>query len=115
MWRFITAILLCVASISAVAQSDAKYQVGNIVAVTPHAANGSTATDSTQYEVSVQVGKMVYVVLSTVPPGNETIKYITGRQVLVAVGEKTLTYNNILGQSFEVPILRKEPAGARPK
>jgi len=115
MSRSITAILLCFVTLSAFGQSKLKYQVGTVVAVNPHTTKPDSASESTSYDVSVRVNNTVYVVLATVPAGTETVKYMTGRDVLVAVGEKTLTYNNILGQSFEVPILRTMPAQAKPE
>jgi hypothetical protein len=33
-----------------------------------------------------------------------------GRQLLVLVGKKTIEYNDILGQSLEVPIISQKPA-----
>ena len=33
--------------------------------------------------------------------GTGTVKYAAGRELLVLVGEKTIRYNNILGQSLE--------------
>jgi hypothetical protein len=39
----------------------------------------------------------------------ETIKYAAGRELLVQVNEKTITYNDILGQSLEVPIVSQKP------
>ena len=111
--RLVAAIVLCLCTLSGFAQSGSKYQVGTIVGVAPHAAKDSGSADSDSYEVSVQVGNQMYVVLATVPTGTETVKYISGRQVLVSVGEKTLTYNNILGQSIALPILRKAPVEAK--
>jgi len=110
MSRLIAALVLCLSALSGFAQHDSKFQVGTVVGVTPHVSKVASPTDSNSYDVSVQVGDQVYVVLATVPPGTETVKYMTGRQVLVSIGEKTLTYNNILGQSIDVPILRRSSA-----
>jgi len=38
------------------------------------------------------------------------VKYAAGRELLVLVGEKTITYNDILGQSRDVAILRRKSA-----
>ncbi len=111
----LVAILMCLLTLSAFGQPVAKYQVATILTVAPHASKADSGTDSTSYEVSLQVGNKVYVVLYTAPPGTETVKYIAGRQVLVLVGQKTITYNNLLGQSLEVPILRQGPARAETK
>jgi hypothetical protein len=45
----------------------------------------------------------------------ETIKYAAGRELLVRVNEHTITYNDILGQSLEVPIVSQRPAAKQPK
>jgi hypothetical protein len=54
------------------------------------------------------VGNTIYVVLYTPPLGEETVKYSAGRDLLV--GKRTIRYNDILGQSFEVPIESQKPA-----
>jgi len=42
--------------------------------------------------------------------GLETVKYAAGRELLVLVGKKTITYNDILGRSFTVPIQSQKAA-----
>jgi len=84
------------------------YQLATITAVKPHHPIWS-AFD--HYEVSLKVNDTVYVVLYEPPMMMDSVKYETGRQLLVLVGEKTITYNDILGQSFEVPIVSRIPPG----
>lgn len=115
MRRLIAALLLCLSTLAAFGQLQPQYQVATVVAVNPHQAKAGAGSGSISYEVSIQVGGKVYVVLYTAPPGTQTVKYITGRQALVLVGDKTITYNNILGESFEVPILGQGPADAKAK
>jgi hypothetical protein len=45
--------------------------------------------------------------------GSGTVKYVAGRQLLVHVGKNTITYNDILGRSQEVPIVSQRLATAR--
>jgi hypothetical protein len=52
----------------------------------------------------------IYVVLYTPPLGMNTVRYAGGRDILVLVGKKTITYNDLLGQSYEVPILNRRQA-----
>jgi hypothetical protein len=85
-------------------QSTSKYQVGTITEVQVHQAAGSAASDAASYDVSVKVGDTIYVVLYTPPLGQDTVKYVAGRDLLVLVGKNTITYNDILGRSFAVPI-----------
>jgi hypothetical protein len=99
---------------SAFGQSTSKYQVGTIIEVKTHQDAGGGASDAASYDVSVKVGDTVYVVLYTPPLGQETVKYAAGRELLVLVEKHTIRYNDILGQSFEVPIESQKPA-AKPK
>jgi hypothetical protein len=50
------------------------------------------------------------MVLYTPALGEETVKYAVGRDLLVLVGKNTITYNDILGRSFAVPIESRRPA-----
>ena len=61
-------------------------------------------------DVSLEIGDTIYVVLYTPQLGIGTVKYAKGRNLLVVVGEKTISYNDLLGQSFEVPIISRKPA-----
>jgi hypothetical protein len=97
-------------TLPAICQSASKYEVATIVEVEPHQAAGDGATHDVSYEVSVKVGGTIYVVLYTPPLGTDTVRYAAGRELLVLVGEKTITYNDILGQSQDVTILRRKPA-----
>jgi hypothetical protein len=87
-----------------------KYEVATIAEVKPHQATGTSPSDAPSYDVSVRVGDAIYLVLYTDSLGTGTVKYAAGREVLVLVGEKTIRYNNILGQSFEVPIVSRKQA-----
>jgi hypothetical protein len=91
-------------------QSTSKYQVGTITEVKLHQSAGGGASDAASYDVSVKVGDTIYVVLYTPAPGEETVKYAAGRDLLVLVGKNTISYNDILGRSFVVPIESQKPA-----
>ena len=110
------AILFCISltMFSAFGQSTSKYQVATITEVKTHQSAGGGATDPASYDVSVKVGDTIYVVLYTPPLGEETVKYAAGRELLVLVGKRTIRYNDILGQSFEVPI-EGQKSPAKPK
>jgi hypothetical protein len=110
MLKVMRVICICLMTLPAVCQSASKYEVATIIAVEPHQAAGDGATHDVGYEVSVKVGGTIYVVLYTQPLGTDTVKYAAGRELLVLVGEKTITYNDILGQSQDVTILRRKPA-----
>jgi hypothetical protein len=93
-----------------------EYQVGTITAVQYQQEAGGAEPSVFRYDVSVRVGNMVYVVLYTAPLGTDTIGYAAGRDLLVLVEENTLTYNDMLGNSLQVPILGRAtvtPQGSR--
>jgi len=103
-------ICLLLVAVSAFGQPASKYQVGTITAVKPHEAPADGGSEAVGYDVSVRVGSTTYVVLYKPPVGSSPIKYAAGRNVLVVVGETTLRYNNIVGESLEVPIISRQPA-----
>ena len=53
------------------------------------------------------------VVLYTPPLGELPPKYAAGRELLVLVGKNTITYNDMLGRSLQVPIETQRPAAER--
>ena len=110
MLRLASLLSLLLTVLPACGQSTSKYQVGTITEVKVHQTAGSGASDVVSYDVSVKVGDTIYVVLYTPPLGEETVKYSAGRDLLVLVGKRTITYNDLLGQSYEVPIESQKPA-----
>ena len=111
MRRLICVICIGFGTIPALCQSASKYQVGTITDVKTHQTVGKTSSDVVSYDVSLKVGDTIYLVLYKPPLGMNTVKYSAGRDLLVLVGKKTITYNDLLGQSFEVPIISQRPAG----
>jgi hypothetical protein len=114
MLRLVSLLGILLTVFPAFGQSTSKYQVGTITEVKVHQTAGSGASDAASYDVSVKVGDTIYVVLYTPPLGEETVKYSAGRDLLVLVGKRTITYNDLLGRSYEVPIESQKPA-AMPK
>ncbi|HXZ79183.1 MAG TPA: hypothetical protein VEG30_04580 [Terriglobales bacterium] len=110
MLRLMCLFCICLVTISMFCQSASNYQVATITAVKPHQPAGDSERNAGGYEVSLKAGNTIYVVLYTPPQGADTVKYAAGRDVLVLVGKKTITYNNILGESIEVPIISQKPA-----
>ena len=109
MRRLIAVIALGLLTFPAFCQSTSKYQIGLITEVKPRRAAGDSASDPTNYDVSVRVGDTIYVVLYTQPMGEIPAKYETGRELLVLVGKNTITYNDMLGRSLQVPIESQRP------
>ena len=110
MLRLVGLFLICLTMFPAFGQSTSKYQVGTITEVKVHQTAGSDASDAASYDVSVKVRDTIYMVLYTPALGEETVKYAAGRDLLVLVGKNTITYNDILGRSHDVPIENQKPA-----
>jgi hypothetical protein len=87
-------------------------RIATVVAVNPHSSDTATDFSAPNYDLSMQIGNTIYVVLYTPRLGLQTAKYAAGRQVLVRVGEKTLTFNDITGNAIEAPILTHEIVAA---
>ncbi|MGA7559736.1 MAG: hypothetical protein WCF61_20175 [Terriglobales bacterium] len=110
MRRLIGVIALCLLSFPAFSQSTSKYQVAIITEVKARQVAGDSVSDTTSYDVSVKVADTIYLVLYTPPLGELPPKYATGRELLVLVGKNTITYNDMLGRSLQVPIESQRPA-----
>ena len=110
MQRLIVVITLCLLTLAALGQSTTRYQVAIITEVKARQVAGDSASDPTSYDVSVKVGGTIYVVLYTPPLGELPPKYATGHELLVLVGKNTITYNDVLGRSLQVPIESQRPA-----
>jgi hypothetical protein len=111
MLRLAGLFCFCLTMFSAFGQSTSKYQVGTITEVRIHQAAGGSASDPASYDVSVKVGDIIYVVLYAPALGEDTVEYAAGRDLLVLVGINTITYNDILGRSFAVPIESQRAVG----
>ena len=118
MAKLVGIFCICLTAFQAFSQPASKWQVGTITDVRIHQAAEPDAFGTVSYDVSVKVGDTVYVVLYTPPLGEEIVKYVAGRDLLVLVGRSTIRYNDILGQSHQVPIESQTPAphpnGAKP-
>lgn len=66
-----------------------------------------------QYDVTVRVGNIDYVVLYTTMPGRRGVQYSPGMDAPVLIREKTLTYRNLHGETIEMPILSRKTVAQR--
>lgn len=110
---FLSLLLICVAwSVSICQSSENKYQPATILEVKRNQSADSVNSSAARYDISLKVGETTYVVLFTEPPGSYGVEHIAGRELLVLIGKDTITFNDILGKSREVPIMsRKTDAG----
>jgi len=102
--RLIPALALCLLTVPALCQSGSKWQIATITEVKPHPTAGEDVSDPVTFDVSVKVGDTIYLVRYSTPLGELSPKYAAGHELLVSVGKNTITYNDILGRSLQVPI-----------
>jgi hypothetical protein len=102
--KLLSILCILLSAFPVLCQSAAKYQVGTIAEVRTHRSTEVGASHAASYDVSVKVGDTIYTVLYTPALGEETVKYTAGRELVVLVGETTIQYTDILGQSHELPI-----------
>ncbi len=110
MLKSLLLIIISAVALPAFCQPAAKYEPATILDVKPHQSAGDSSSSAASYYVSIKVAGTVYLVLYTDALGTGTVRYASGRQLLVQVGKKTITYNDILGRSQEVPIINQKPA-----
>ncbi len=110
--KLLLGFLLTIVPALVLAQSPSSsmtYQPATIIAVSPHPSAGNSNPNDALYEVSVRVKRTLYVVVTTSPSPSGSIQYAVGRDVLVKVGDDTITWNDIMGESHDVPIISKTP------
>ena len=108
--KFLLGTLIILLPALVLAQSSSTsltYQPATITAVNPHPSTGNSNPNDALYEVSVKVKRTLYVVVTTSPSPSGSIRYAVGRDVLVKVSDDTITWNDIMGESHEVPIISK--------
>ena len=110
MLRLVSILCILLAAFPALCQSAAKYQVGTITQVRSRQNAEVGAPDAVVYDVSVKVGDTIYTVLYRLTPGEQTVKYIAGRDLVVLVSETTIQYIDLVGQSHELWIESRTPA-----
>jgi hypothetical protein len=114
MLKSLLLIIICAVALPALCEPSVKYEVATILEVQRHQSSGeSSSTAAASYDVFVKVADTTYIVLYTDTMGSGTVKYVAGRQLLVHVEKNTITYNDILGRSQEVPIVSQRQAAAK--
>ena len=111
MGRRFCALLVCLVTLPVFCQAPSPNpQVATITAVTLHPKNAENGDPPmAQYDLSLKVGDTVYVVLFAPASGSTAVKYSVGMNVVVQVGSESIKFTK-LGQTHEVPILRRESA-----
>jgi len=83
-----------------------RYQMGTIAAAQCHH-TADMDPSVTRCEVCVRVGNTAYGVLFAPMLGTDSVRYETGSEFLVLVGQDTIIYNDSLGNSLQLPILSR--------
>jgi len=95
--------------------SSEKWQVATIMDVKVHPPAPGGDANAIAYDVTVRVGNTEYVVLYVPPEGSfkDAVKYKVGIDALVLVGTDTIKYNDMLGKTYEVPIISRRTIAAK--
>ena len=115
MRRLSLVLLTCFATASAVCQTDSpKYQPGTILEVQKHQHESSDSSSKpVRYDVSVQIGDTVYVVLYTPADQSNTVEFAPGIQKLFSVRNESLRFPEHGGYA-DLPILRTKKLLPKP-
>jgi hypothetical protein len=116
MYALLVLAAMHMACISGLAQSPSPHwQKGTVIAVETHLyAQGERASHTVQYDISIQVDGTIYEVLYSPPPNSTFAGYSPGTDLLVAIGNHTLTVNSKQSGIIEVPIVhRRDVKGSR--
>lgn len=108
--RLIPVFALCLMTLPALCQSASKWQIATITEVKPHPAAAEDVSNPVTFDVSVKVGNTIYLVRYSTPVGEIAPRYAAGRELLVFVGKTTISYNDMLGRTLEVPIVSQKAA-----
>ena len=113
--RRVLVIVIILLTTSLLCQSPSPhYQSALILQVKEHQGPvpGQGNDPTVTYDVTLRVKDTgtEYVVLYTPRPGVHGFQTMAGRDLLVLVESKTITFNDMLGRSTKVPILSQKPA-----
>ena len=101
--------VLCFTILKASGDSKA-WQAGTIVEVTAHKVDAGTDAGVKQYDVSIKVGKKVYVTLYTAEKNQPVPEYYVGMRRTVQIDGDTLKINDLLGHTRTLRILSSKDA-----
>lgn len=111
MRKILCILLMCAFVATATGQStSSKYQPGLIMSVKEHPDPASASDSPKRYDVVIKVGNTIYNCLYIPPPGTYGFQYSAGRDLLVSVGPKTITFNDMLGRPRVIPIVSRSTA-----
>src|SRR5690242_6333161 len=112
MLKILVVAMISSAAVQILSQTPpAKWEVATIISISPHQTPGNHPPVN-RYDVSLKVANRIYVVLYTPRPGTDTyaVQLRTGLDLNVLVGDKTITFHDMLNRPMRVPILSRRPA-----
>lgn len=113
-WSRISAVcivlaIVCAGALGTSGQSKKTWQPGTVIQVKAH-----EASSSKQYDVTVQVGKKIYVATHTMKDGEPDLEYYVGMARMVLIDGQTLTFNDLLGHPHSLQIVSSKDAPETP-
>ena len=101
--------VMCFGNLRARGESNKEWQPGTLLQVKAHeVASGNGVTK--QFDVTVQVGKKIYVASHTLKDGEPDLEYYVGMARMVLIDGDTLTFNDLLGHSHSLRIISSKDA-----
>jgi hypothetical protein len=109
MGRRFCALFMCFVTLPLFCQTPpSSPQVATITGVNLHQIDATNSKHLvTQYDVSLKIEDVAYVVLYTPPSGSNSVEYSAGMNVVVQVGNESMQFTKF-GRTSDVPILRRE-------
>ena len=112
MYKRVAILVMCLSTVLGFCQSAPKYQTASILEVVPLQTTANESDSVPVYKITLQTSSTTYVVLYTYSPNTELVRYSTGMQTTVLVEENSIKFNDILGRTYELPIIGRRPVRA---
>ena len=107
----IVGALFTVLCLTRASGEDKAWQAGAIVEVKAHQVDaGNADTGAKQYDVSIKVGKKIYVALYTSEKDQPVPEYYVGMRRTVQVDRDSIKINDLLGHTRTLKILSSKDA-----
>src|SRR5215469_1272636 len=109
-WLLIAIICFAVPRVSG--ENKKAWQAGTVVQVKPHQVTSGEKEGTKQYDVSVKVGKKIYLALHTVKEGEPDMDWgnYVGMARMVLIEGDTLTFNDLSGNPHSLKIVSSKDA-----
>lgn len=102
--------VLCSRPLTTLGQQKKTWQAGTILEVKEHQAESGSDNAGKKYDVSIKVGKKVYVVLYIPEVNQPNPWFYVGMERTVLIDGNTLKFNDLQGQSHSTRILSTKDA-----